>query len=302
MQIRHLVDRAAGAALHRVAIGVLVLLRRLHVGGRCPGPVQRRGGEHRQIQPRWLGRFVEQTLQLWNARQAPVHALSLPALHRTGPGLGAVQHQRLAGAGFAIPGHALHAARPDQFEPLIGDVGAVCRHHQPVGSHRLGLRHCGTRAGKAQPRHAHAMHYGHGNPMGDGQRLKTFHGSHSFMHPARPVMRLYIHAATLPSSPRRALMQIQSRALEPFPAFAAGFEPMVSGCQSISNKNSCQRLYSKRWQLSKEKQIAAVGCGAPRLYRWLSLRTAQSPRLCTACTKKISTSTTASMISGRKRW
>ncbi|MBF9263967.1 helix-turn-helix transcriptional regulator [Acidovorax cattleyae] len=36
--------------------------------------------------------------------------------------------------------------------------------------------------------------------------------------------------------------------------------------------------------------------------RWLSRRTAQSPRLCTACTKKISTTTTASMMSGRNRW
>ena len=77
---------------------------------------------------------------------------------------------------------------------------------------------------------------------------------------------------------------------------------MVSSRKKNKNKNSCQRLYSKRWQLSKEKQIATMGCEARRLYRWLSLRTAQSPRLCTACTKKISTSTTASMISGRKRW
>lgn len=50
------------------------------------------------------------------------------------------------------------------------------------------------------------------------------------------------------------------------------------------------------------RQCLPAGRHLSRSHRWLSLRTAQSPRLCTACTKKISTSTTASMISGKKRW
>ena len=171
----------------RVAIGVLVLLRRLHVGGRCPGPVQRRGGEHRQIQPPVAGRFVEQALQLWNARQAPVHALSLPALHRAGR---ASARSSISGLPVQVlPSQAMPSTQRAQIGLSRSSVtwGAVCRHHQPVGSHRLGLRQCGTRAGKAQPGHARALQRGHGNPMRDGQRLKTFHGSHSFMHPAKPV-------------------------------------------------------------------------------------------------------------------
>lgn len=45
--------------------------------------------------------------------------------------------------------------------------------------------------------------------------------------------------------------------------------------------------------------LAMPGCVDQR---WLNLRTAQSPRLWMACTKKIRMMTTASITSGKKRW
>lgn len=56
--------------------------------------------------------------------------------------------------------------------------------------------------------------------------------------------------------------------------------------------------------MKKAVHRARLAVTAQRLaaYLWLMRRTIQSPKLWMACTKKISRITTASMMSGRKRW
>ncbi len=54
--------------------------------------------------------------------------------------------------------------------------------------------------------------------------------------------------------------------------------------------------------MKKAVHRARLARGSTAAYLWLMRRTTQSPKLWMACTKKISRITTASMMSGRKRW
>ncbi len=63
------------------------------------------------------------------------------------------------------------------------------------------------------------------------------------------------------------------------------------------------RFYEARGLLTARRRGNGYRDYPPEAVEWLCyLRTAQSPRLWMACTKKIRMMTTASITSGKKRW
>ena len=135
----HLARTVARAALRDVAVVVGVGAGRAHAGGSRPVPLARRRRKQHRVQARRGQRFVHQPLQLGSPGQPPANTLGLPTVGGPGGGLGPVQQQGFAGAGGAVPGHPLHAARPGQLGAGVDHVGTVVRQRPvPAGLGRLG--------------------------------------------------------------------------------------------------------------------------------------------------------------------